>query len=455
MRPATAVLGCGTVALVVFSVGLAISRMHVPRLATQDRETMGDPTRPEPPLADLPRDLPTMSDVEASAYLFVDDHLFTRFDSARAVKDLPCDEGMPDRLAFAADGRVLGASRSQSRYDVRVELVTVGSAVVSWNGCTLESASVTDSVHTDTVHVYLRRTDGRWEPDYEEVVSGFAHVPLAGPLYGIAGADWSALAARADSIRKARGSAVARMRKPVPATHFLQETGDNLRYPQDVQRPCAASAPAPVKASFAQLGFVDPEYAPNLQTMSGDWWAIYEPNDSAGRTCIAPVRLKFAGSVLHYCNQRAPADAGLWSADGYEQRPLFLVRDVQGLRTGAHGERFSFVTVPGWNRGLLVYSDTGEVLRVTESREGAGGYQLTAQYRGQDYGIARGSPGETWGIYWAGALNGDSIPDFVLRTTTAGEHEIQHRLTLLVSHPERKEGLWIPESSNTVVRFCR
>lgn len=455
MRPATAVLGCGTVALVVFSAGLAVSRMHLPKVATQALDAIRGDARPGPPIVDLPADLSAMSDVEASAFLFVDDHVFTRFDSARAAKALPCDEGMPDRLLFAADGKVISATRQQSRYDVRVELVTVGNAVVTWSGCSLESATVTDSVRTDTMHLYLTRSDGRWRPEYEEVVSEFDHLPLAGPLYGFSHADWTALASRVDSIRKAHRHPVARMRTATDPTHFIQEVGDHLRYPQNVQRPCTAGGPAPVKSSFAQLTILDPEYSPNLQNISGAWWAIWEPDDSAGRTCVTPVELTFRESLLQYCNQRAPRDAAIWNVAGYDSRPAMLVRDVEGLRTGAHHERFSFVTVPGWNRGLLVYSDSGEALRVSEMPEGAGGYQLTAQYRGRDYGVGRGSPGETWGLYWAGLLNADSIPDFVLRTTTTTERETRHGLTLFVSHPERRDALWIPESSNSAIRICR
>lgn len=453
MRPATIVLGAAGVAIVVLGVGLAVSRTKLAKDADRAIAEYRTDPRPEPPLGDLPRELSTMSDVEASALLFIDDHLFTRFDSARAVKELPCDEGMPDRLLFAADGKVLDAKPAQSSYDVRVELVTVGSAIVAWDGCTMQAAQVDDSVRTDTVHVHLDRSDGRWQPYYAEVVRDGDHLPLVGPLHGFSGANWSVLGLRADSIRQARGKPVARVRKPTAQTHLLQDAGWS-RYPQHVERSCAAGAPAPVSSSFARMTFVDPEYSPNLFDISGTWWAIYEPNDSGGRACVTPVTLKLVQRLSHYCNQQAPRDAGIWAADEYTSRPMLLVRDVEGLRTGAQRERFSILTVPGWDRGLLVHSDSGEVLRVIEMPEGAGGYRLTAQYRRHDSGIGRGSPGETWGIYWVGLLNADSIPDFVLRTTTSGEHETQHLLTLFISHPERRDGLWIPESSNTVVRTC-
>jgi hypothetical protein len=55
-----------------------------------------------------------------------------------------------------------------------------------------------------------------------------------------------------------------------------------------------------------------------------------------------------------------------------------------------------------------------------------------------------------------GLLNGDDVPDFVLRTTTEDPTEVQHHLTFYLSATERKDGaLWIPVDDNTVVRFCK
>jgi hypothetical protein len=456
MRTGKIVFGVLGAAIVVFGIFMARSRLHPPERLMRAVETLGKETGPKPPLADLPRDLFAMSDVEAAAFLYIDDRIFTRFDSVHAAHDFPCDEGMPDRLLFAADGKVLDVKREQSSFRARVELVSIGEASVGWDGCTLVGAKVERRVRTDTVSLTLDRQDGRWTFPFNEVVRGDDYLPLAGALKGIANADWSAMSATADSVRLALGHQLARARTVSGVAHFVQEPSGYLRYPGSFAIPCPAGQPAPPATDLTELGYLDLEYAPNFATLSGTWWAIYEPRDSAGRSCVTPVRLKFVESVVRYCGSQENRSAAIYAADSFVSRPLLLVRNVDGLRTGPQRERFSIVTVPGWDRGVLVYSDSGEAFRVTETPDGDGGaYYLTVDYDGKHYPLKHGEPGETWGIYWAGQLNGDDVPDFVLRSTTVGSDAIRHDLMPFLSSSGRGEGLLWTTQRSAFVRMCK
>jgi hypothetical protein len=455
MRKGMILVGALGVALVVFGVGIARSRLPLPERLVRAVGTLGKDTRPMPPLPDLPRDLSTLSDVEAVAFLYIDDHLFTRFDSARAVNDIPCDEGMPERVLFAADGRVLDVAQQQSSFHARIELVSVGEAAVWWNGCTPNGTDVEQRIRTDTVSLTLSREAGSWTFPYHEVLRGYEHLPLAGPLTGIANADWPAISATADSVRLARGHQPARPRTASGTTHFAQEPGGYLRYPGSFAIPCPAAETAPPATDRAELAYVDPEYAPNFSTILGTWWTIYEPRDSAGRSCVTQVRLKFVQSYVHYCGNQENRGAAVYAADSFASRPLLLVRSVDGLRTGLQRKRFSTMPVPGWARGVLVYSDSGEAFRVIETPDGdGGGHYLTVDYGGKSYPIKHGEPNETWGIYWAGQLNGDDIPDFVLRSTVPGTDMIRHDLILFLSSPgQGDERLWTSQR-HAFVRIC-
>jgi hypothetical protein len=271
----------------------------------------------------------------------------------------------------------------------------------------------------------------------------------------MANADWSALSGRADSVRRARGHQPAGVRTASGAAHFTQDAGSHLRYPEYFAIPCSARIRAPAATGFAELEYVDPEVAPNFSAIPEAWWTIYEPRDSAGRSCIRPVQLKWVQSVVTYCGDNGNRSAHIYAVDSFESRPLLLVRNVNGLRTGAQGERFSIVTVPGWERGVLVYSDSGEAFRVFETPDGDGGaYYLTVDYDGKSYPIKHGEPGATWGIYWAGQLNGDDIPDFVLRSTVSGAGMVSHTLILFLSSPDRGDAsLWMPQR-DAFVRMC-
>ena len=454
MRRGTIVFGALGVALVISGVAVARSRVHPPERLMRAVETLGKETGPKPPLADLPRDLFTMSDVEASTFLYIDDHLFTRLDSARA-HDFACEEGMPDRVIFAADAKVLGVRQEQSS-TVRVELVSVGEATVGWDGCTMVGAEVEQRVRTDTVTLTPSREDGRWTFRYGGVTRDNQFLLLAGALTGIANVDWPAISARADSVRLARGRQPARERVASGKAHFSQEPGGYLRYPDFFENPCVAGDAAPPATDRAELAYVDQEYSANFATILGTWWTIYEPRDSAGRSCVTAVRLRFVRSYVHHCGNMEYPGAAVYAADSFASRPLLLVRNVEGLRTGAQRERFSIVAVPGWDKGVLVYSDSGEAFRVTETPDGdGGGYYLTVDYDGKNYPLKHGEPGETWGIYWAGQLNGDDVPDFVLRSTESGADVIRHDLIPFLSSSARGEGvLWTPQRS-AFVRLCR
>jgi hypothetical protein len=454
MRKGMIVFGTIGVAVVV-GVGMALSRRPLPERWMRAAGTLGKDTRPMPPLPDLPRDLSTLSDVEAAAFLFIDDHLFTRFDSARAVNDVPCDEGMPERVLFAADGRVLDVAQQQSSFHARIELVSVGEAAVWWNGCTPNGTDVEQRIRTDTVSLTLSREAGSWRFPYHEVLRGYEHLPLAGPLKGIANADWPAISASADSVRLARGHQPARPRTASGTAHFAQEPGGYLRYPDSFAIPCSAAEPVPPATDRAELAYVDPEYATNFSTILGTWWTIYEPRDSAGRSCVTQVRLKFVQSYTHYCGNQEYRGAAVYAADSFASHPLLLVRSVDGLRTGLQRKRFSTMAVPGWDRGVLVYSDSGEAFRVIETPDGdGGGHYLTVDYGGKSYPIKHGEPNETWGIYWTGQLNGDDTPDFVLRSTAKGTDMIGHDLILFLSSPgQSDERLWTSQR-HAFIRMC-
>jgi len=456
MRTGKIVFGVLGAAIVVFGIFMARSRLHPPERLMRAVETLGKETGPRPPLADLPGDLFAMSDVEAAAFLYIDDHLFTRFDSARAVHAFPCDEGMPERALLAADGKVLDVRQEQTAFRARVEMVSIGEASLEWDGCKLIGATVAQQVRTDTVSLTLDRENGRWTFPYLEVMRGNEYLPFAGALKGIADADWPALNARADSVRLGRGRQPARVRGTTRTAHFTQDPGSYLRYPGYFAIPCSAGVPAPAATGFAELEYVDPEVAPTFSTIFGVWWAIYEPRNAAGRSCITPVQLKWVQSVVQYCGGNENRSANIYAVDSFESRPLLLVRGVNGLRTGTQGQRFSIVPVPGWERGVLVYSDSGEALRVIETPDGDGGaYYLTVDYHGKNYPIKHGEPNEMWGIYWAGQLNGDDIPDFMLRTTMSGADEIRHNLILFLSDPDRGDAnLWMSQR-DAFVRMCK
>ena len=456
MRPGKIVFGALGAVIVAVGVFMARSRLHPPERLMRAVETLGKDTGPKPPLADLPRDLFAMSDVEAAAFLYIDDRLFTRFDSVRAVHAFPCDEGMPEQALLAADGKVLDVRQEQSSFRARVEMVSIGEASLEWDGCTLIGATVAQQVRTDTVSLTLDREDGRWSFPYNEVMRGDQHLPLAGALKGFADADWPALDARADSVRLGRGHQPARVRMTTGTAHFTQDPGRYLRYPGSFAIPCSAGSPAPAATGFAELEYVDPEVAPTFSTVFGVWWTIYEPRNSAGRSCITPVQLKWVQSVVQYCGGNQNRSAHIYAVDSFESRPLLLVRGVNGLRTGAQGQRFSIVPVPGWDRGVFVYSDSGEVFRVIETPDGDGGaYYLTVDYRGKIYPIKHGEPNEMWGIYWAGQLNGDDIPDFVLRSTVSGADEIRHNLILFLSDPDRGDAYLWTSQRDAFVRTCK
>ena len=456
MRRGTIVFGTIGVVMIVFGVWMALSRVRPPERWMRAAETLGKDTRPQPPLADLPREMFTMSDVEAASFLYVEDHLFTRIDSARA-HDFACEEGMPDRVIFAADGKVLDVRQEQSSFRARIELVSVGQATVGWDGCTMVSAEVEQRVRTDTVSLTPGREDGRWTFRYGGVIRDNQLLLLAGALRGVANVDWSAISGRADSVRLARGRQPARARVASGKAHFSQEPGGYLRYPYSFATPCMAGDPVPPATDRAELAYVDPEYAPNFSTILGTWWTIYEPRDSAGKSCVTRVRMKFVQSYVHHCGNKEYPGAAAYVADSFASRPLLLVRNVDGLRTGAQRVRFSIVAVPGWDKGVLVYSDSGEAFRVIETPDGdGGGYYLTADYGGKSHPIKHGEPGEAWGIYWAGQLNGDDVPDFVLRSTVSGTGMIRHDLIPFLSSG-RGDGsagsLWTTQRS-AFVRIC-
>src|SRR5215208_5462779 len=168
------------------------------------------PTGAPPPLPGLRSDLADLSHMPAAAAvaLFkIERRLYTRLDSASAA-DFGCDEGMPSDIFFAADARVVGVTGDLRDATAHLELTSVAHAhdVRYGRGCDLAAATVQPEVRVDTVEVYSRYQDGRLESNgTTEIRAGGSTAALAGPLRGIASADWDALAAQADSIRNAHG----------------------------------------------------------------------------------------------------------------------------------------------------------------------------------------------------------------------------------------------------------
>jgi hypothetical protein len=83
------------------------------------------------------------------------------------------------------------------------------------------------------------------------------------------------------------------------------------------------------------------------------------------------------------------------------------------------------------------------------------GHYLNAWFRGQRRPplCVDESQGQTWGVYWAGLLDGDDIPDLVIRTTRATGPVRRHTLSLLLSSSTDRAPGWRP-SAETVVITC-
>ena len=378
---------------------------------------------------------------------------------------------MPSDLLFAADARVLEVSGDYQGATARLELTSVAHAqgVEYEQGCDLTAAAVQSEVRVDTVELYLRRDEGRWESSRTtDLRLGYATAALAGPLRGIASADWDALAAQADSIRRTHGEPPARP-WPTGHGHYHPYTAHGLFYPDyfDPQVACP-SAPAP---SAIASGTPELEFAPvdrgGMFPIRGAWFAIYETRLGG---CIAAVTVQSSGGFSSYV---CPIDPGqrptpwTYQVAGVPRKPALLVRNVAGIRAG-RAERYTIVsgpgweqvsTRPGWTEGALIFSERGEALRVVEVPQeptyAERGYYLNVWYRGARRPMAwvRDAPGQTWGVYWAGLLNGDDIPDLVIRTTRQTGDFSDHELSLYLSSPDDPNDPWRP-SDGTRVLVC-
>jgi hypothetical protein len=432
-----------------------------------------DRTGAPPPLPGLGRELADLSQTPAAAAaaLFkVESRLYTRLDSASAAA-FGCDEGMPSDLLFAADARVLGATGDFQGATARLELTSVAHAsdVDYERGCDLAAATVQPEVRVDTVEVYLQRHDGRLESSgTTDVRLGSGTAALAGPLRGIATADWDALAMQADSIRNAHGQPLAR---PWPAGqgHYDPHTEVGLFYP-DYYEP-AATCPSAATGGTPSGGTPELEFAPvdrgGMFPISGAWFAIYETKQGG---CIAPVTAQSSSGFSSYVCPIDPSKRQTpWAyrVEGVPRKPALLVRNVAGLRTGPAAERYTYVSGPGWeegaasagwSEGVLVFSSRGEVLRIVEVPErangsGERGYYLNVWFGGRRHPLkwVDDAPGQTWGVYWAGLLNGDDVPDLVIRTTRQTNGFSDHELSLHLSSPDDPNSLWRPSDSVRVL----
>lgn len=421
-----------------------------------------------PPAPDLPENLAHVSAEFASAVLFFDDLILTRFDSARA-KQLPCDEGMPDVMWFAADANVLNIADANAASDERtanVELVTIGSARPVWDGCDLEDVEITDSIRTDTVQLFLMRGANRWGPrDAGQIYSKASyHVPLVGPLYGHDDANWLARFERVDSVRRARGKPILRARK-VMAGHF---SPSDPPYPQYFNATCPEATTVAPATDHAELEYFQPNI-PVMFAVTGDWYSIYELTRMPGRSCIAPVKVNSDIQMTgRMCSASDTESRPLYypRTDTSYQKPLLLVRNVNGLRTGLLPESFTTQPIPGWNAGVLIYGAGGEVMRVVETKPASDelqtGYRLNAVFKGKTYPLwwSDALKQETWGVFWVGLLNGDELPDLVLRFTTQekdyyGVEFIKHSFAFMLSQTSKGDaGPWIPIDTNTSSAEC-
>jgi hypothetical protein len=430
------------------------------------------PTGAPPPHADLGSNLADLSrtpSAAAAALFKVESRLYTRLDSASATA-FGCDEGMPSDLLFAADVRVLDVSGDFSGATARLELTSVARArdVTYEGGCDLTAASVEPGVRVDTIGVYLQRDEGRWE------LRGATHVrleggqaALAGPLRGIATADWDALAAQADSVRRAHGQPLARPWPPGKG-HYDPYAARGLFYPDFFEATCPSGQPGPGAAQdLARLAFAPVDMG-GIFDLRGPWFAIYETKLGG---CVAPVTVTASWSRGEPCGSDADVRPTPWwyKVHGIPRAPGLLVQNVAGLRTGPAVETYTVVPGPGWEEGsptrgwtdgALVFSGGGEVLRVVEVPPEAGargdpGFYLNAWYRGRRHPLLWVDEwrGQTWGVYWAGLLDGDDIPDLIIRTTRATGHVRTHTLFLLLSSSKGQGPGWRP-SAETVVIDC-
>jgi hypothetical protein len=406
----------------------------------------------ENPVADIPAKLSTMRPDVAAAEVWLDDRLLTRFDTAGPTT-IECDEGFGAHALLAADARVIEVDSGPAEKRVaRVELVSVGQANIVSKDCEVSAVNLVDSVRTDTVRLYVERAGNGWAvPENQTFRERFNNAPLAAPadFYGKSTANWSALYARVDSIRRARGKDVARPRT-LAAGH---RDGPAVPYPVD-NAGCLAAGPIPAAGGRADFAYVHPtEYTPNQ--ISGTWYRIYETAKAPGHTCIAPVRVLdgFIGSQIT-CSRPGltPVPIYLPRPEGMERDALLLARDVPGIRAGLAQASFSIQEIDAWKSGVMVYSDSSEVMRVVETgpegSEAATGYHLSVLYKGRRVPLmwSEASRPETWGLVWVGLLNGDNVPDLVVRTTgertseTTGAYT-EYGLTLFLSAPGP---LWAP-----------
>jgi hypothetical protein len=420
-----------------------------------------DPTGAPLPLPGLRSDLADLSKTSgaAAAALFkTESRLLTRLDSTNAA-EFGCAEGMPEGLLFAADARVLGVREDFQSASVRLEVTSVAHAnYVRYDGCTLAAASVQPRVRVDTLKLYLQRVDGRWEADAAEGLRlGSSTFALSGALPGIATADWDALASRADSIRRARNHTLAR---PWPAGegHYDPYADDGLFYPAYSQPATCPSAPPPATVPTDQPEL---EFAPfdrgGMFPITGSWFAIYETEQGK---CIAQVTVESSPGFTDTCPTDPAERKTPWAyaVQGVPRKPALLVRNVGSVRAGPAAESYTVVSGPGWEyrsdrrgwtEGALIFSPRGEVLRIVEAPRITGtpigsGFDLNVWYRGRQYPFMRvdAAPSQTWGVYWVGLLNGDDVPDLVIRTTRRTGQFLDHELSLHLSSPNDRGTPW-------------
>jgi hypothetical protein len=413
--------------------------------------------------ADLSRTPPAV----AAALFRLESRLLTRLDSASAT-DFACDEAAPAQLFFVADGRVLDTLTEGGSAIVRAEITSVARARrVEFQGCDLKAATIVPGITTDTIDVVLERQAAMLPAEHDFLLN-HARVGLSGALPAtVATADWKALGARADSIRQAHGQPPAR---PFPAWYGSYDPYDAVHlYPvsePDAECPATASAPVVANDSGA-VGFIPRDVGGAIQ-YTGPWFAMFETRRSRSGACIKPVMIKSRRVEAAFAcggDPRQSPTPWFYDVDGFSQRPMLLVQNVNGLRTGPARDRFTIVlglgehtrTSVGWNRAALVFSSEGEVMRVVEHAyaHGPGArYRLDARYRNQSMPLMEVNGDEMWGVLWAGYLNEDDVPDFVLHTTRRRQQGREHRLTLVTSAPGNAAQPWSLRGL-TYVQECR
>lgn len=435
------------------------------RMFRQDRPATGTtPTHSAAtPVDDVRPDLRALSPVAAMALMHLEASILTAFDSAAAALSVPCDEGMSDRVLFAADGNILDVAAESQSQRVKVELTSVARADLITDGCDILDIALDEGVRTDTVDLLMERSHGTWKPYFVEVMLDGRHTPLAGRLDIDTTIDWTALFTRVDSIRRARNKPL--LRPAVAATGHYDALLDGLAYPDHFNTPCPAAAGSAATGSLGEIAYVD-DWQPGMFDQRGAWYAIWEPRPGRGQSCIAAVNVVGSKAQDRHCDADPGKRPVSWflHADSTAEiprlgKPQLYVRDIQGLRTGLQATPYSTVSVRGWDAGALIYDDRRELLRIVETppepSEGMRGFRLSVVRNGRAQPLLwvdEDRDRQSWGVFWVGHLNGDDVPDMILRVSKHREQFHEHKLRLVLSTSDAAGASWRLAPETTVLQ---